>query len=99
MKKHVHCELIKAWADGAQIQYKGPNDSDWRDAEKPIWLENCEYRLKPKPPVTTYRWALSGRVTGDYITESWYSREEIEALVGITGSTIIGEISETKKIC
>ena len=46
--KHKHAELIKAWADGAEIQVKHPLNSTWRDAE-PSWDLGYEYRIKPEP--------------------------------------------------
>lgn len=45
MKPHKHADLIKAWADGAQIQYHvGKN---WVDIPDPGWAETVEYRIKP----------------------------------------------------
>jgi hypothetical protein len=48
---HVHAELIKAWADGAPIQYRAvPHRGDWVDAsEHLIWDWHAEYRIKPEP--------------------------------------------------
>lgn len=50
MKPHKHSELIKAWADGAQIQVKNDNDG-WDDCwqNKPMWDEGYRYRIKPEP--------------------------------------------------
>jgi hypothetical protein len=49
-KPHKHAELIKAWADGAEIQYKNHLTKDsWRDVVMPNWLELTEYRVKPTP--------------------------------------------------
>ena len=50
-KKHKHCELIKAWADGAIIQYKyKKNDNDWFDDDDPEWWrDDFEFRIKPEP--------------------------------------------------
>lgn len=48
MNKHKHAELIKAWADGAQIQYKGGNNT-WNDEKTPVWSDWTEYRIKPEP--------------------------------------------------
>jgi hypothetical protein len=47
--KHKHSETIKAWADGAKIQYLCPPDYDkWIDVTTPNWDDdNLEYRLKP----------------------------------------------------
>lgn len=57
-KPHKHVELIKAWADGAQIQFKARSDVDWEDAkpnEALGWIDNLEYRIKPEReyPVTS----------------------------------------------
>jgi hypothetical protein len=41
---HVHCELIKAWADGAEIQMK--DDDIWIDCV-PLWQPRRSYRIKP----------------------------------------------------
>ena len=46
--KHKHYDLILAWANGAEIQYKDPFNM-WYYHENPIWLINEEYRIKPKP--------------------------------------------------
>jgi hypothetical protein len=47
MKPHKHAELIKAWADGAEIQCDGIQG--WEDCPSPRW-ENCiTYRIKPEP--------------------------------------------------
>jgi hypothetical protein len=54
MKPHKHAELIKAWADGAEIQFKD-KIGYWHDVICPKWDEE-EYRIKPepKPDVVTY---------------------------------------------
>lgn len=49
MKPHKHAELIKAWADGAEIQIKN-SFGDWV-ATDPLWSEHYEYRIKPKAKV------------------------------------------------
>lgn len=49
-KPHVHAELIKAWADGAEIQdWKG---SFWQDCQYPTWNVFHLYRIKPEPMKT-----------------------------------------------
>jgi hypothetical protein len=50
--KHKHAELIKAWADGAEIEVKV--NGDWEHAKKPSWAEFTEYRIKPEPDVVYY---------------------------------------------
>lgn len=50
-KPHKHAELIKAWADGAVIQYK-TDEGDWKDTHhcNPVWNIVTEYRIKPEEP-------------------------------------------------
>ena len=49
-KPHVHAELIKAWADGAKIQFHTGNKNDnWEDTTNPMWYEKYHYRIKPEP--------------------------------------------------
>lgn len=45
---HKHAELIKAWAEGHQIQYHSKNNNRWNDATSPEWCLTTEYRIKPK---------------------------------------------------
>ena len=52
MKPHKHAKLIKAWADGAEIQHQG-GDGNWYDSPsyppQMIWYEGTNYRIKPEP--------------------------------------------------
>jgi len=43
-----HAELIKAWADGAEIQAR-MQTGEWFDCPVPSWIPNDEYRIKPEP--------------------------------------------------
>ena len=51
MKPHKHAELIKAWADGAEIEWKSKVTNEWRlfDNETDAWIHDYEYRIKPEP--------------------------------------------------
>ena len=46
---HKHAALIKAWADGAEIEYWGVYDNRWFDATCPDWNPDFTYRIKPEP--------------------------------------------------
>ena len=49
MKPHKHAELIKAWADGAEIQISDGSGL-WEDCMEFIaWNKDQEYRIKPEP--------------------------------------------------
>ena len=50
-KPHKHVELIKAWADGAQIQILFNSTGEWADNDHPDWYPNYIYRIKPQPVV------------------------------------------------
>ena len=45
---HKHAALIKAWADGAIIEYKNMHGRWELPAGNPIWHNDIEYRIKPK---------------------------------------------------
>lgn len=75
---HVHAELIKAWADGATIQYFNRKTQDWRDIinQPPVWGAKDSYRIKPesKPDVVKYTYLPNPRCVGEYEpTNSFYS--------------------------
>lgn len=57
-KPHKHAELIKAWADGATIQFLNLHFNEWKDIldNSPSWNENTQYRIKPEqnPDVIQY---------------------------------------------
>ncbi len=54
-KPHKHAELIKAWADGAEIEWF--DGWHWGVVRLPTWEENAIYRIKqePKPDITQCR--------------------------------------------
>lgn len=67
MKKHKHAELIKAWADGAEIEVSYPIDGCWGswipvNGKNPCWWDEFNYRIKPepKPDVETTLVLMSG---------------------------------------
>lgn len=47
-ERHKHADLIIAWANGEQIQYYDDLIERWIDIDKPNWLQNTEYRIKPQ---------------------------------------------------
>jgi hypothetical protein len=62
--KHKHADLIHAWADGAQIQWRDSKYEPWSDLKTPNWIGDCEYRIKPepKPDIVVY-----SRVVGKFL--------------------------------
>ena len=54
--RHKHADLIIAWANGAEIEFKVQATGDWKKTDTPSWQEDYEYRVKP--PAKKYRVAL-----------------------------------------
>ena len=48
---HKHAEVIKAWADGAKIEYRQPKHEpeNWEYTPTPEWHNELEYRVKIEP--------------------------------------------------
>lgn len=44
--KHKHCDLIVAWANGAEIEYQGSGVC-WHLSHTPTWDVDAKYRIKP----------------------------------------------------
>lgn len=65
-KPHKHAELIKAWADGAEIEWKYYDKAEWVLCKKPVWREQVEYRIKPEPKPDVVR----------YVTYEWNPRDK-----------------------
>jgi hypothetical protein len=42
---HVHAEVIKAWAEGAKIEFRADKKSEWCLCN-PTWNVEWEYRIK-----------------------------------------------------
>ena len=52
---HKHAEVIKAWADGEEIEYKAGEGSEWKPCLVPGFYESYFYRVKPKNIVINRR--------------------------------------------
>lgn len=56
-RPHKHAELIKAWADGAEIEVFSLSTNEWVDAgNSPNWFTGANYRNKaiPNPDIIEY---------------------------------------------
>ena len=68
--KHKHAELIKAWADGFEIEFNtghGWNLARLDDFNNERW----DFRIKPeeKKPVVRYLWATDVSILSIFATE------------------------------
>lgn len=61
-KPHKYCEVIKAWADGGEIQFSPPNLDEWtdfpRDSNKQTPNFHIEFKWRIKPITLRYQVAL-----------------------------------------
>jgi hypothetical protein len=61
---HKHAELIKAWADGAEIECIIATTDKWftPNPKRLSWDDDMEYRIKPesKPDIVSYVYARGG---------------------------------------
>lgn len=50
MPRHKHADVIIAWANGEEIEFRTMDSADWlpMNREHPTWYEYAEYRVKPK---------------------------------------------------
>jgi hypothetical protein len=70
MKPHKHAELIKAWADGAKIEFWSNYTNRWEEDISPCWMESLEYRIKPEPKPNVVELIWSERM-GRHIFIKW----------------------------
>ena len=59
MKQHKWHKEIKAWADGAEIEYREARfpEHEWLIAPNPnwdMWEDEVEFRIKPQPKEPQY---------------------------------------------
>ena len=93
--KHKHAELIKAWADGAEIQVKACN-LVWEDRENPYWATDREYRIKPDPRPDEY--VFIKLTIGDGNVYRGYSVNTGGKYDSNIKATIDGETGKLKKL-
>lgn len=89
MKPHKHAELIKAYADGAEIQYRSRAQDDWVSTKNPAWNEFGEYRIKPAEKVVRWQWITVCEGSKPQISRSFFTEQEVSNGFQL-GVTIIG---------
>lgn len=76
-KPHKHAELIKAWADGNQIQVLSCLTEEWEDCNNPVWATQAEYRIKPEEKKPVVRWLWAWHNLQVWSTTEFYTKEEM----------------------
>ena len=91
---HKHAELIKAWADGAEIEYKGLVASGWMRLGNPDWSGLGDYRIKPEPkPDVVEKYFARSEFGCPRLAEHW---ERVNLKLTFCGET--GELKSAEVI-
>lgn len=92
--KHKHAELIKVWADGAEIEVYNQESGIWRDCPTPSWLDFSEYRIKPEPKPDLVRYvACNVWFDGYDVSSSKYEGDNLKLTFdGETGKLKTAEV-------
>lgn len=90
--RHKHADLIHAWAEGAEIEYRTMGGSwvNTKFSDCVTWAEGCEYRIKPekKPDVVITEYVDSN---GNRIRSGWTPNLKL-TFCGETGKLIKAEV-------
>ena len=77
--KHIHADVIHAYADGAKIEARQFNHDPWTLSTSPCFHSNWQYRVKPTP--NTYRlWRSTGGSIVMWISEYGDTQHKAEQL-------------------
>lgn len=101
--KHVDSEIIHAFADGKDIQWKSKanKESDWQDLDKECALFETnlrQYRLKPAAP----KWPQTTMTSGD-LSVAYQKAISNDALIDVANAAIahaceIGQVVPAIKV-
>ena len=69
--RHPLADLIHAWAEGAEIEVYDRDKETWNVIKSPAWLQQAQYRIKPRTVTKQYRMAktIDGVIAVD-VTDS-----------------------------
>lgn len=89
--KHIHAECIKAWADGARIEYLEPADQMWLRIDRPSWRSDRQYRVaKDQLTVQYYHATPSGCICVGTKQQYW----NLKLTFDPDGNLIKNEVAE-----
>jgi hypothetical protein len=78
-KPRPHADVIKAYADGHEIEVLIENE--WMLTPAPMWYEDNQYRIKPEPkkPPTTWYQVVFRNATGTVCvdTDAWTETDAV----------------------
>ena len=90
---HKHAALIKAWADGAEIEaYQG--SGVWNYLPSPSWNIGTTYRIKPEPKPDYEHYCIIAGGCIMTVSKDCAEREQTYKVIRIT---MDGETNQPKK--
>ena len=102
MKPHKHAELIKAWADGAEVEYLRMGNEGWAPIFKG-WSWDCDfavlYRIKPeRKPDIVKAFTLESHPLGGlrFYDATGFSREKDEQRIQVTFDGETGKLKSAE---
>jgi hypothetical protein len=96
-KPHKHAELIKAWADGAEIEFQD-SEGVW-GVGIPKWNPDSVYRIKPeRKPDIVKAFMLESHPLGGlrFYDATGFSREKDEQRILVTFDGETGELKSAE---
>ena len=96
---HKHKDVIIAWANGEEIEFRDPEFStQWNPIKVPSWLPDTEYRVKPEPKesIHTFRIGVGAGSDGSVYTFTADNKEEEQYLQSV--SNFIGWITDWEPV-
>jgi hypothetical protein len=91
---HKHADLIKAWADGAEIEYLNIGSASvWASVTSPRWDGHGEYRIKPEPKLDIEKYCRATSIEIDAMTSHLYELDNLKLTFdGETGKLKAAEV-------
>ena len=93
MKRHKHYDLIVKWAanpDGYTVYGKAYYESEWVATSTPMWREEFEYKLVPKPKVKKWKWVYKDQYGRIRVTNRFWTKEDFNRIYPL--STLVQKI-------
>ena len=91
--------IIKAWADGAEIeeQFDGRG---WEEFDDGHWMEEdgWEYRIKPEPKPDVVRYLKKSAIHGWFETNHYLEGNSTNAIIKLTFDGETGEL-KSAEVC
>ena len=85
-----HWEIIEAYKNGAEIEYRSPDD-DWRIVNNPVWSYYTEYRIKPTTEYVPFDFTDAEFLIGKVVKHK--DLKEVDLILGVTVHSVCLSIS------